>query len=596
MAESPTTHSGHLLRYKITSNGAPLADTIQIASITVNTAINRIPSAEIVVLDGDMPNQEFPVSDGDVFKPGSEIVIEAGYNDTTEPVFKGIVIRHGLRINSSNDARLVVECRDKAVAMTIGRKNANYVDMKDSDIFSKILGTYNGLTPDVKSTDTQHKELVQHYCTDWDFVLARAEINGMIVITDQNKVTIGAPETSGDPALKVVYGADLIEFSADIDSRSQLTSVKSVVWDPSTQAVVEQTAAPQTLNRQGDLMSATLAQVAGPSLFRLQTPSPMEQTALKSWAAGQQLKAGLARIRGRMKFQGSAKAKVGQLIELEGVGNRFSGQVFVSVVNHELADGNWITEAEFGMAPPWFADQRDLASPPAAGLLPGIDGLHLGVVKKLDADPENQNRVQVSIPLLQAETDGVWARLSNFYASNTFGDFFIPEIGDEVVLGYLDDDPSHPVILGSLYSSQRTPPYTLTAENYTKAIVTREKLRLVFDDEKKVVTIITPAQNKIVISDDSKSILLQDQNGNKAQLSPDGILLDSPKDIIVNAKGKIAVSAVGEISLTAQADVKVTGLNVTNTAQVGFTAKGSATAELSASGQTTVRGAMVMIN
>jgi hypothetical protein len=48
--------------------------------------------------------------------------------------------------------------------------------------------------------------------------------------------------------------------------------------------------------------------------------------------------------------------------------------------------------------------------------------------------------------------------------------------------------------------------------------------------------------------------------------------------------------------MAAQADVKVSGLNVTHTAQVGFSAKGSATAELSASGQTTVRGALVMIN
>ena len=218
------------------------------------------------------------------------------------------------------------------------------------------------------------------------------------------------------------------------------------------------------------------------------------------------------------------------------------------------------------------------------------------MVKKLNEDPEAENKIQVSIPLLQAEKDGVWARLANYYASDGFGEFFIPEIGDEVVLGYLNQDPSHPVILGSLYSSKRKPPYELTAENYTKAIVTRSKLRVIFDDEKKIVTIITPASNKIVVNDDTKTILLQDETGNKVQLSPDGILLDSPKDITVNAKGKIAVSAVGEISITAQADVKVAGLNVSNTAQVGFTAKGSATAELSASGQTTVKGALVMIN
>jgi Rhs element Vgr protein len=387
-----------------------------------------------------------------------------------------------------------------------------------------------------------------------------------------------------------------MEFHGDIDCRTQLSSVKSVVWDPASQAVVEQSADPQSFDLQGDLDASTLAGVLDLKEYRLQSPAVMDQGTVKAWADSQQTRSGLARVRGRMKFQGSSKAKLGKRIELKGVGSRFEGSVYVGSVKHALADGNWTTEVEFGVPWGWFTDQRDLTAPPAAGLLPGVEGLQLGVVKKLDQDPSSENRVQVSIPLLQAQADGVWARLSNFYASKAFGDFFIPEIGDEVVLGYLNNDPANPVILGSLYSSNRTPPYTLTAENNTKAIVTRSKLRIVFDEDKKVITIITPGNNKAVLSDDSKSILLEDQNGNKVQLNPDGILLDSPKDIKVNAKGKIVMTAIGEISATSQADVSVTGLNVTHTAQVGFTGKGSATAELSASGQTTVRGALVMIN
>ncbi|MCH8207813.1 MAG: Rhs element Vgr protein, partial [Nitrospinae bacterium] len=67
-------------------------------------------------------------------------------------------------------------------------------------------------------------------------------------------------------------------------------------------------------------------------------------------------------------------------------------------------------------------------------------------------------------------------------------------------------------------------------------------------------------------------------------------------DISITAKGKVTIDAVGEVGITSKADVKVEGLNVSNTAKVGFTAKGNATAEISASGQTTIKGAMVMIN
>jgi Rhs element Vgr protein len=440
--------------------------------------------------------------------------------------------------------------------------------------------------------------LVQYYCTDWDFLLSRAEVNGLLVIVEEAKVTVKAPVISSSPQLKVTYGTDLLDFSANIDARTQFSGVTGVSWDIKSQAVQQQEATPKTLNAQGDIDASTLASVIGLSSFRLQTPASIESTALKSWVDAQQIKSGLARIQGRMSFQGSAKAKVGELIELEGVGNRFKGKVFVSSVTHTVDEGNWVTEVEFGMPSNWFADNRDLVAPSASGLLPGIEGLHIGKVMKLDEDPDGQLKIQVSTPVMQAETDGVWARLAHLYASDGFGAFFIPEIGDEVVLGYLNNDPSNPVILGSLYSSTRKLPlpsavsdassYALTADNFKKALVTKSKLTLEFDDDKKVITIVTPGKNTIVIDDDDKSILLQDQNKNKIKLSSDGIALDSPKDIVISAKGKISISATGDISMDSKA-------NISETATVGFSAK-CANAEISASGVTVVKGSMVKIN
>jgi Rhs element Vgr protein len=595
MADSPVIGAEGVVKLSIYSDGSLIPGTVGIVSVSVKKAVNKIPYAKIIALDGDMPNKAFPVADADHFKPGTPIKISAGYGDEETPIFEGVVVALGIEVQDTV-SHLIVECRDKAVAMTIGRKNANYVDVKDSDVITKLIGNHAGLSSDVGSTDTQYKELVQYYSTDWDFMLSRAEANGLLVIVDAAKVAVKAPATDGSPKLKVTYGDDLIEFHASTDARSQLSKVKGVAWDLKSQAIVEQEAAPQTLNSQGNLDSATLAKVTGPDVYRLQTPVPLESAALQSWVKARQVKAALARIQGRMRFQGSAKAKIGEMIALDGVGARFNGDVFVSTVTHTIAEGNWTTEVEFGMSQDWFAENRDLTAPPASGLVPGIEGLHVGVVKKLDADPEEQYKVQVSIPMLQAETDGVWARLCKPYASEGFGYFFIPEIGDEVVLGYFNNDPSSPVILGGLYSSKRKPAYELTSDNYKKAIVTKTKLTLEFDDEKKIVTITTPASNKIVISDDDKSILLQDQTGNKVKLSEDGILLDTPKDVSIKAQGKISLSATGNVEVNSNGDATVGATNISLSAKAAFTGKGNSTAELSASGQTTVKGAMVMIN
>lgn len=596
MAPSPIAGSGGVLSLTISCDGAPLADIVQIISIEIDHSSNRIPTATIVVADGDMPNGAFPVADQGTFKPGTVVAISAGYDQSNQTLFSGVVVRHSVKITGDNYARLVIECRDQALAMTVARKNANFVDQTDHDIIAALIAAYPALSASVASTSVTHKELVQYYVSDWDYMLARADANGLLVNVEGGKVSVAAPDASTAPVLTLTYGSDLIAFEAELDAREQVSSVTATSWDLATLAVVEQSAMPQTLTGQGDIAANALADVLGAGDLRMQTAAPLDSAALSAWTKAQQTRAALARIRGRMTFQGSALAKPGAVLTLAGVGDHFNGNVIASGVLHRLLDGNWTTEVEFGLPATAFTEQHQLQAPLASGLTAGIAGLHVGLVMKLDADPEGHYKIQVSVPVMKAATAGVWARLSTFYGSAGFGAFVIPEIGDEVILGFFNNDPSCPVILGSLYSSKHVPPYEPSAENNVKALVTRSKLKMEFDDDKKVITLITPGANKVVISDDAKSILLQDQNGNKVELGPDGIVLDSPKDITIKAGGKVVITATQNVEATAQADVKLNGLNIDQQASVGLTAKGGATAELSASGQTTVKGALVMIN
>ncbi len=595
MADSPLLNSEGPVSLTVTSDGAAIGEAVQLISVTVRRALNKVPTATLVISDGDMPEQTFPVSDGATFKPGAVIAISAGYNGNVTPIFTGIVVRHSLSIAGANDARLTVECRDKAVTMTVGRKSKLFVDQTDSAAMTALIGGHGGLTADVAATSINHPVLIQHYSSDWDFLLSRAEATGSVVVVEDGKVSVKPPVVSGAATLNVAYGDSLMDFQADLDARHQYTSVTAQAWDPATQALIQAAAAdPQALNAQGNIDSATLARVLGIASLDLQTAALWTQETLDGWVKAQQLKSGLARLRGHMRFQGSALARVGGLIELEGVGTRFNGMAYVTGLTHQVEDGTWTTEADFGTPVEWFSERTDIQAPPASGLLPGIEGLFVGVVVKLDADAANQNRIQVKVP--SANLDGVWARLLQPYASDGFGFFFLPEVGDEVLLGWFNNDPDFPVVLGSLYSSKRKPPYALAAANDTKAIVTRSLCKLEINDKDKIITLTTPGNNKVVLDDKDKSILLSDQNGNTVKLSDAGIALDSPKDIKLTAKGGIKLDAVSAIEITSKADVKVAGLNINCNAQVGLVAKGSASAELSAAGQTTVKGAIVMIN
>jgi Rhs element Vgr protein len=602
MADSPLTGADGAVRVTVRSGGSALPDVVQLLSLTVHRAINCVPAARLVFVDGDMPTASFPLSDADYFVPGAVITICAGYGNEETCIFEGIVIKHAVQIAGDNVTRLTVECHDKSVKMTVRRKSASHVDKKDSDIIASLIASHQ-LYSAVEATSFQHQALVQFSCSDWDFMRTLAEANGLLVIATDGKVTVKAPDVSSAATLTVAYGVDLIAFEAELDARSQFASAQAFSWDMKTQSTISGDAArPATLNQQGNLSSAELAGVVGLDNFRLQTSAPRSDAELTQWAKAQQVKSGLARIRGRMSFQGSAKAAVGAAIEVQGVGKRFSGNVFVGGLTHTISDGNWVTEVEIGLPPQWSTEQREITAPNAArnaaGLLPAAEGLQIGVVMKLDSDPEGECRVQVRVPAMTGgtEAEGVWARLMQFHASAGFGAFFVPEVGDEVVLGYFNDDPSHPVILGSLYSSAHAPAYSLSADNHIKAIVTRCQSKIEFNDLGKSIAVTTPGQNKVVLSDEGQSIRLQDQSGNSFELNASGITLDSTQDITLMAKGKINLTGVDTVSITSKSDVKTAGLNISNDAQVSFAATGNASAELSAKGQTVVKGALVLIN
>lgn len=223
-------------------------------------------------------------------------------------------------------------------------------------------------------------------------------------------------------------------------------------------------------------------------------------------------------------------------------------------------------------------------------------GLQTGVVSKLSDDPEGEFRIEVKITDSSGQEKKLWARLAHFWAHKSYGSFFIPEEGDEVIIGFFNNDPEKPVILGTLYSSKSKPPYEITNENTIQSITTKSNMKLEFDDEKKIITLETPGKNVITISDANKGISLEDQNRNKIVLSNDGILIDSAKGITLKAKTNIKMEAGSALEAKAKSNLELQGLNVEAKAQIGLKMVGSATAELSASGQTTVKGAMVMIN
>lgn len=593
---SPVVAKSDLITATVLVGGQKLPDVYQVSQIQVQRQVNRIPWAKITLLDGDRSKENFEISESSTFLPGAEVDIRAGYHSDESSIFKGIVVRHGIRIHGDGNSFLTVLCFDKAVKMTMVRKSAYFLNKSSKEIIQDLIGAY-GLTADVGGAGEPIKEIIQYNATDWDFVVSRAEATGRVVTVEDGAVAAKAPDFSADSGLLLKYGESIMEAEAEIDARSQLSSVTSKSWDFSGQAVQTGDSSEPTVNDQGNLKGSTLAGAMCGDSYAMITSAPVTSSDLTAWANAQLLKSRMARIRGKVMFPGSAKPKPGQIVKVDGLGSRFNGKAFISGVTHNVGEGEWTTEAEFGLSPRWFAEeQADIEAPSAGGLLPSIHGLQIGKVKKIYEDPDGQTRIQVDIPMIAHSGDGVWARIASPYATKNAGIFFMPEVGDEVILSFVNNDPSFPMIIGSLYSSQKTSPFTPDEKNTNKAIVTNSQLKITMDDVKKIIQISTPGGHVVTLSDDQKTITIVDSNSNKMEMGSGGISISSPKDISIKATGQIQMQAQTSISIKATTDLSLQGLNVTAQAQMALKAQGQAQAELSASGQTTVRGALVMIN
>ncbi|WP_372756879.1 type VI secretion system tip protein VgrG [Mariniflexile sp.] len=573
-----TSKNPDLVTFKILTDGEELSKVYQVITITVTKEVNRIPTATIILLDGEASVRDFKLSNEDLLIPGKKIEITAGYHSDEETIFKGIIIKHNIKIRSST-AHLIVECKDEAVKMTMGRKSHYFYESKDSDVFEEILAKYS-LESDLEATSFEHPELVQYNTSDWDFMVVRAQANGKLCFVDDGKLTIAAPNIRQSEIETVTFGASMLDFDAEIDARHQVKKVSSFGWNHANQELLEIDANNPAVELNGNLSASDLEDVIGLESIELRHGGAITDSELQNWADSKWLFQQMAKIRGRVKFQGIPTVKPNTMLKLEGVGDRFSGNAYVSGVSHTISEGNWTVNAQFGLNPEWFSETFDINPKPAAGLVSAIPGLQIGVVSQLEEDPEGEERILIQIPIINNKEQGIWCRIASLDAGENRGAFFRPEIGDEVIVGFINEDPNDAVVLGMLHSSAKPAPFTASDDNHEKGFVTRSEMKVVFNDDKKSISISTPAGKMISLDEDANKITVEDDNSNVIIIDSNGISMESGGDITIKASG----------------DVTIEGTNVEIKANAEFKAEGSAGAEVSTSAIAVLKGSLVQIN
>ncbi|HVF49284.1 MAG TPA: phage baseplate assembly protein V [Pyrinomonadaceae bacterium] len=223
-----------------------------------------------------------------------------------------------------------------------------------------------------------------------------------------------------------------------------------------------------------------------------------------------------------------------------------------------------------------------------------IYGVVVGVVTN-NQDPEKIGRVKVKFPWLNDDNESTWARSASPMAGKGRGSWFLPEVGDEVLVAFEHGDVRFPYVLGMLWNGVDTPQRdNADGKNNERVITSRMGHELVFNDEdgKGQVSITTKAGHVILLDDTSgsESITIKDKTGSnkmKFDSSANSIEIES------GATLKIKATTDMEIEAGTSLKIKATTLEL-NGSMVKLGA--DANMEAKAGAMMTVKGAMVMIN
>jgi Rhs element Vgr protein len=569
---------------KVKDKGGAELPNASVIAVSVTYMANAVPSARLTLKDGDVATREFVRSNDANFQPGAELSIELGSGTETTPVFKGIIVRQQLMAGQGGKTHIVLELKDLSVKMTHIRKARNFLDQKDNEILETLIGDH-GLTAKVDSDfETQHEKMVQYQASDWDFMVMRAEAGGKVVLVNMDEIVVTKPEIkeTGDSP-KTTYGDNVFEAELEIESRDQYAAGAATAWDHASQELVEDPASdPGASAESGSLTGSEVGATLGEAEFKLRHTGELPDTELTAWSTATLQRSRLSKVRGRLKLKGDATYVPGITAVLDGFSDPFNGAAYVSGVQHDVANGIWFSNLEIGLPFELHVQQQQfVVEPPAGGLLPPMRGLYIGTVKEIADDPQGFFRVLVKIPVIDDAEDGIWCRVAHPDAGASHTVFFQPDIADEVVVGFLQEDPRFGIVLGSLHNSGDNAPAIDDNDDYLKkGIVTKEGLKLTFNDKDKIILLETPAGKKITADEKEGVILLEDENGNKVELSSDGITIESAGDINIKATG----------------DINIEGMNISQAANAQFKAEGSAGIEVSSSAIAVLKGSLVQIN
>jgi phage protein D len=499
---------------------------------------------------------------------GDEIEIQLGEIEAASPapVFTGEVVTFEPEFTNAS-AMICVRAYDKSHRLQRSRRSATFQDMTLSDVVQKIVGE-NGLQAGtIDSTATVHPFLQQSMETDLDFINRLAAQENCEFGFSEGRAFLQQQRNGGGTVPKLSWRENVTSFRPRMTAAQQHDKVKVSSYDPvSRAAVVGEATQPGAIP--GPAQEARdKAQAFGASelLVSDRVANTAEEARTIAQSTLDKLASGSFEADGAM--EGNPAVKAGGKLKLEGFG-RFDGEHHLSSVTHVYGHGDYRTRfAISGRNPRTLTDVMR----PKTERNWSAAGLVVGLVTNIN-DPESLGRVRVRFPTLGDEIEGSWARVALTGAGPEAGMSFMPQIDDEVIVGFEHGDTRRPVVLGALHNGVDKPHEKMRgAEDGGSLVVYGRKDAELSLKKQLVIT----AKEHMVITVESGD--------------------DGPGDMKLEASDKIEIKAGSTVKFESTGEMNVkSSAGVTLEASGALTLKGM-TVDIEANSTVTIKGALINI-
>jgi phage protein D len=533
----------------LTTDGRPLATELY-AQLTLVRVEESVHLPDYFVLRFDDPH--FELFDRGTFALGTRVEIAFRAEGDPVVVTSGEVTAVSVEPGASGRHELVLTGLDLTHRLARGPKSRSYQRVTDADIASRIAGEY-GLEPDVDGTGEVHEYVLQASESDYAFLRRRASRIGFdFWISERTFHFKRSPRGAGSPpALR--WGQNLQHFTVRFASGDRCDEVEVRGWDPLAKRSVTGRAIEGDAGTDA-VVATEMAAAARRSFGRVQRSAGQFPVANQAEADALAKSFLLRTSGGEVVLRGEATGDpllgAGAEVRLEQVGQRLAGKYRVTSVEHVYGAGRpYVTRFVCG-----GKDAAGLADLVGAGTGPserrGWGSLVVGIVTN-NADPEQLGRVKVTFPTLTDQDESTWARVVAPGAGPKRGLQWLPEVDDEVLVGFELDDKNRPVILGGLWSREDPPPQPDVCTNgviAARVIASRGDSRLVLTDDP------TPAVELVLGGGSCKLHLEQGQS----DLTGDQKLVLSATTVEVRATQKLTMNGA-QVEITASGPLVLSG-------------------------------------